>query len=156
MKKGFVLFALVALTILCAQIEPARSAVDVTRKGVAADLAAATGVADGTYDVYVRLKDFKRADFTIVQSGGSGTISYQVFGTRLPGASTVAQAATLTYIDVGLSYYGSATFTGATTELIDDGAKLEGITWIKLTFTVAGASADASYSVNPYYLYPSV
>ena len=102
------------------------------------------GISDGVYPVYFNVKRVARPDFRIVQDGGSGTISHQRFASWTPGAA----GATATYDDVGPDFFGSATFTGAITKLLDDGAKLRTATWVKIVFTVAGASADASYSIE--------
>ena len=99
-----------------------------------------TGLADGTHNVFVNVKRISRPDFRIVQDGGSGTISFQVYASWDPDAAT--------YDDIGLDFYGSATFTGVTTKLLDDGAKLRTATSVKIVFTVAGASSDASYTIE--------
>ena len=103
-----------------------------------------TGVADGAFTEYINVRRVTRPDFRIVQDGGSGTISFTVWASWTPGADCTAA----TYDDVGLDFYGSATFAGATTKLIDDGAKVRTAACMKLVFTVAGASADASYSIE--------
>lgn len=117
------------------------------RKGVASYAATATGVADGTHTVYVDLREYKRSDMRIAQDGGSGTISFQVYLSWEPIGGSATQE-TINYDDVGLDFYGSATFTDASERLIDNGAMLLGVTFLKIVFTVSGASSDASYTVN--------
>ena len=103
-----------------------------------------TGVADGAFTEYINVRRVTRPDFRIVQDGGSGTISFQVSASWTPGTDCTAAV----YDDVGLDFYGSATFAGAITKLIDDGAKMRTAACMKLVFTVAGAAADASYSIE--------
>jgi hypothetical protein len=122
------------------------SAGDFLHRGTVEVVTTQTAVADGTYSVYVDVRQVERIDFRVTQSGGSGTISMQVFASWEPGEPATAKES-LAYDDVGLEFYGSATFTGSPVKLIENGNKLATATFVKLVFTVAGASADASYQV---------
>ena len=103
-----------------------------------------TGLADGAHVEYINLRSVTRPDFRIVQDGGSGTIVFAVSASWTPNTT----AAAATYDDIGLDFYGAATFAAATTKLLDDGRKLRTAIWLKIVFTVAGASADASYTLE--------
>lgn len=118
-----------------------------TPRGVVAVHTDQTAVADGTYQVYIDLRYFKRADIRVVQDGGSGTIQFQTYASWDPGDDLWTAASTLDYDDIGLDIYLDAVFSDAIERLLDAGQNLEGATWLRLTFTVAGASADASYKV---------
>lgn len=121
-------------------------------KGVASDTISATGVADGAHPEYFDLAAFSRADFRITQDGGSGTSTMTVFASWTPNDTDDLTA--LTYTDIGNDFYGSATFTDPSETLIDNGEMLRGATAIKFVFTVSGASADASYSIEAIFLSP--
>lgn len=121
-------------------------------KGIAGtDEVSETGVANGTYSVYVNLNDAKRVDFSIVQDGGSGTASTKVYASwddTVDGDET-----TLTYYDVTGDYRdssGTAITEVTDTEAIlrDSTGKLTAAHWARLDITIAGASADASYTIN--------
>ena len=127
----------------------------VNAKGVFSTLADVATVADGSYDVYVPLSDFPRTDIRVEQDGGTGTITLTVLGSMESGC-TWADADTCTYDDIGLDFYKAATFTTTPVKLIDNGDMLEGFTWMKLTFVVAGAAADASYKVMQAKIRPGV
>ena len=148
MKKRFLILIIAATCILVACNKQPQVAMygTVEKQGDVLwnDGISEATVADGTHTEYINVRRVIRPDFRVVQDGGSGTISFQIFASWTPGAT----GATATYDDVGLDFYGSATFTGATTKLLDDGAKLRTSSWLKLVFTVSGASADASYTIE--------
>jgi hypothetical protein len=161
--KRFLIIALVAFLAGCGascpqQVEPIAlmGAIDSNDKGMVHVLADETGVADGSFEVYIDLRKFKRGDFLVEQSGGSGTISFIVEVSYDPGGNTPTAAQALTYTDVGLAYYSNATFTDLTEILNDNGWKLYAVTWMRLTFTVSGAAADASYKVTASRIHPDV
>jgi hypothetical protein len=133
MKKHQIQIAafLVACAFVLAPAEDSFAQANYMRKGVASYAATATGVADGTHTVYVDLREFKRSDMRIAQSGGSGTISFQVFLSWEPIGGTATRE-TINYDDVGLDFYGSATFSDASERLIDNGEMLLGICGRKL------------------------
>ena len=140
---SFVLVALLAAAGCTKQVEETFGTKE-RAAGVYWEDISETNIADGTYPVYVNVKRVSRPDFRIVQDGGSGTSAFQVFASWTPG--TTGPGAT--YDDIGLEFYGAATFTDAVSKLIDDGAKLKTATWVKIVFTVSGASADASYTIE--------
>jgi hypothetical protein len=147
MKIRNLVFVLLVFAIVgCASSQPVELFGAIEKKGdvqwiytIKADLS------DGTHIEYIPLKRVTRPDFRVVQSGGSGTISFQVFASWSAGAATGAAAS---YDDVGLDFYGASTFTGATSRLIDDGTMFRTASWLKLVFTISGASADASYVID--------
>ena len=136
-------------------LTPVAYATDTNNKGVVSSVSA-TGVADGSYPVFIDLRKYKRGDIIVTQDGGSGTIQFAIFASWEPGATNTTEAASLNYVDVGLDFYTSATFTAANEQLIDSGWKLYAVAWAKLVFTIAGASSDASYTVVISRIHPGV
>ena len=138
---------LVAVLAFAVVLPTSSGAQTSTPRGVIGTVADATAVADGTFDVYIDLRYYTRTDVRVVQSGGSGTISFTAHVSWESGGDYFTPAIGLNYDDVGLEFYGSATFTDATEHLLDNAGIFLNASWMKLTFTVSGASSDASYSV---------
>lgn len=126
---------------------------DVFHRGVNADNKIGAALADGAHPVYLDMRDFERTDFRVVQSGGSGSISFQVYASWEP-FGTAAPSTVSDWDDVGEAFYANVggVFSDATEILIDDFSRLHGATALKILFTVAGASSDASYSIYQYFL----
>lgn len=152
--KKYLLILLAALVMGCGAMRPqaaepiALMGIENNHKGLVRVEVDASTVADGSFDVYVDMRRYKRTEIIVIQDGGSGAIEFVIAATWDPDADNVTEAASLDYIDIGLSFYSLATFPDPTEELLDDGWKQYGVTWLKLTFTVAGASADAAYKVT--------
>ena len=129
-----------------------------TPRGVVSIETDQSSVADGSYDVYVDLRYFKRTDIRVVQDGGSGTISFTVNASWDPGGDIFNPETGLDYDNVGVDVYlhGTGTFIDAIEKLLDAAQILQGATWVKLTFTVSGAASDASYKVITSQVYPKV
>jgi hypothetical protein len=158
-KLLWILLAVVMIGCGASRPEPVTmmgAAIDTNHRGIVQVIADETGVADGTFDVYVDMRKYKRADIVVEQDGGSGTISFTVEGSWDSNGGSGVSETTLTYIDIGLSFYSSATFTADPELLIDNGWKLYAMTWMRIQFTVAGASSDASYKVSTSRIHPGV